>query len=72
MSWVIEDNHGCADLPPTFIPETVESAKQVPEIKQWCEENFGSQYQAGRWYLYSNMFSFFKEDDAFLFRMRWC
>lgn len=42
------------------------------EAKIWCEEIFGPDDPDGKWFSVTNMFAFQSEDDAFIFRMRWC
>jgi hypothetical protein len=71
MTYRVEDNHGCTDLPTTFEPTTRADKEMVGEILAWCTEQFGPRY-GRRWYLYAGYFSFFDERDAFAFRLRWC
>lgn len=56
-----EFNHG-------FMPKA-NSQYNMTEIERWCTEQFGTK---GKGWERRSLYFFFKESDAFVFKMRWC
>lgn len=73
MKWILEDNHGCTDLPPTFEPADRAARDQYIEVYHWCTEQFGSSRPGpeNRWYSYGYHLSFRRPEDALAFKLRW-
>jgi hypothetical protein len=76
MAWIYHGTFGgmageAVDQPYHFeSPEGI-SEVEVEEAKNWCIDHFGPSEPSGRWS--GQLFRWFRnEQDALLFRLRWC